>query len=111
MRSEYKNHILDDSGFFINSSGEILDLLYEGDFRIFCMLGDDKVFMDEVIEDYNPKTQWRRTKYLKSKKQWKAECPGVKDINLYDTQIEAAIRANELAKGSDWIPNQIPKRV
>lgn len=106
------NLILDDSGFIINRAGFYLtQYIHKGTESVFYKLDGHAVYLDELIPDWKLGDQWRRTKYLKSKDMWRAECPGVKTKTLYKTQLEAAMRANQLAEGTDFIPNQIPKEV
>ena len=109
---ENKRFIFDDSGFFLDSEGNILPLyLSKKDDRVFSVINLNRVYLDTLIDDYDPVNQWRRTKYLKSKRKWKALHPSKKSNKLFDHQIDAALEANELAKGSDWIPNVIPEDI
>jgi hypothetical protein len=105
-----EDFILDDSGFVIGRKGNLVQQ-YIKDTRVYIVLNDKLVYMDELVKDWKLGDQWRRTKYLKSKERWRAECPKVKSNKLFKTHIEAAVEANNLAEGSDFIPNQIPLEV
>ena len=101
-------YIFDDSGFFIDEDGYILPIYMESEDKFFSVINLEKVYFHDLLSDYKPENQYRRIKYLKSKKMWRAECPGVKVTELHKSIDDAAVHANDLAEGTDWIPNIVP---
>ena len=105
---ETGKYIFDDTGFFIDEAGEILDLYRDRDGKVFSVINLEQVFINSLVPDFKPEDTYRRVRYMKKAKMWRAEHPKTKCTNLYDTADEAALRANELAEDSDWLPNRVP---
>jgi hypothetical protein len=114
MRSVvFEDYILDFSGFIIDSNGNILDNYLDYNNRVYCIVGKDKHYFDELMFNYSKPT-FKNIKFLKKKKVWKtyvkSSSPEIINNKEFHHQFEAAKYVNELYKihNLDRVPNVVP---
>ena len=108
-----EDHIIDSTGFIIDSNGYIFTNYYDIDGNVYFMWEGSKKYYKDLILDYG-KPVFKHIKQLKKSKLWKTYVTSnVIEINCnasFKTEYEAAHHVNILfiKYGLNRVPNVVP---